>query len=58
MQTFKEIREKSGMNMKEFGLYFNIPYRTIQSWEYEVRKCPEYVLELIIYKAKKEGILD
>ena len=54
--TFKELRVASGMNMTEFSKQFNIPYRTIQNWENEVRKCPEYVLELMQYKLEKERI--
>lgn len=54
--TFKELRVASGMNMTEFSKHFNIPYRTIQNWENEVRKCPEYVLELMQYKLEKERI--
>lgn len=57
---FKELRQKSGMNMSQFAKYFNIPYRTIQDWEYEKRKCPPYVLNLMQYKLeneqKKKGI--
>ena len=47
---FKELREKSGMSCAEFGRFFNIPYRTIQNWEYGERKCPEYVIDLMAYK--------
>lgn len=54
---FKDIRQMSGMNMSQFGKYFDIPYRTIQDWEYEKRKCPPYVLELMQYKLIKEGII-
>ena len=53
----KEIRLKVGMNIKQFGEYFKIPYRTVQSWELEERKCPEYLLELIEYKLIKEGMI-
>lgn len=55
--TFKELREASGMNKTDFGEYFGIPFRTIQNWEREERKCPEYLLELMRYKLEKEGIL-
>lgn len=54
--TFKELREKSGMNMTEFAKYFGIPYRTVQNWEMGERKCPEYLLELMRYKLEKEKI--
>ena len=29
--SFKEAREKSGMNKTEFAKYFEIPYRTVQN---------------------------
>lgn len=53
--TFKELRELSGMNMKQFSEYFNIPYRTIQNWDGEKRQCPEYLLELMHYKLINEN---
>lgn len=52
--TFKEIRQMSGLSLTEFSKAFNIPYRTLQHWEKETRKCPDYVLELIVFKIKKE----
>lgn len=55
MKTFKEIREASGMSRKQFGEYFGIPYRSLQDWELENRKCPDYLLKLIEYKLEKEG---
>lgn len=57
MHTFKELREASGMSRKQFTEYFGIPYRTIQDWELENRKCPGYVLDLIEYKLRREGII-
>ena len=48
--TFKELREYSGMNLKQFSDFFKIPYRTVQNWESGQRNAPEYVLELIKYK--------
>lgn len=55
--TFKELRLLSGMNMTEFGQYFELPYRTVQNWEYGVRSCPEYLLKLMEYKLRKEEII-
>ena len=52
--TFKELRQKSGMNIKQFSEYFQIPYRTVQNWELETRTCPEYLLKLMEYKLEKE----
>lgn len=54
--TIKEIRSKANMTQKEFAEYFNIPYRTIQNWETGHRNPPEYVVELIKYKAEKERL--
>lgn len=53
---FKELLEKSGMNMKQFSDYFEIPYRTVQDWKSGARKCPDYLLSLIQYKIEKEGL--
>lgn len=50
MLTFKELREQSGMNMKQFAAHFEIPYRTIQNWEAGVNKCPEYLLKLMKFR--------
>ena len=53
--TFKELRESTGMNMKQFSDYFNIPYRTIQNWDAERRQCPEYLMDLMEYKLVNEN---
>lgn len=53
----KELRERSGMTRNQFCEYFGIPYRTIQDWELENRKCPTYLIELMEYKLKSEGII-
>ena len=55
MLTFKELRQASGMTQKAFADYFGIPKRTIENWDSERRKCPEYLLKLMEYKIKKEG---
>lgn len=55
--SFNEIKEMSGMTTAQIGRYFNIPYRTVNQWDKGTRKCPEYLLELMEYKIKKEGIL-
>ena len=56
--TFKELRLQSGMNLKQFSDYFNIPYRTMQNWDSERRQCPKYLLELMEYKLDNEKIRD
>lgn len=53
--TFKELKESTGMNTKQFSEYFNIPYRTAQNWESGHRECAPYLLELMHYKLVKEN---
>ena len=55
--TIQEIRKCLGMSQAKFAKYFNIPFRTVQNWEYGVSECPEYLKELILYKLKKENVL-
>ena len=50
----KELREKMGMNRREFSDYYGIPYRTVQDWEAEKRELPEYLLHLMKYRAEVE----
>lgn len=52
--TFKELRQSSGMTQKAFAEYFGIPKRTIENWDSERRKCPEYLLELMQYKLESK----
>jgi DNA-binding transcriptional regulator YiaG len=52
----KAVREKTGMNRKDFADWLGIPYRTISDWEHGERKMPDYVLRLIAYKVKMEYV--
>lgn len=56
--TIKSLREASGMTQKAFAEYFGIPKRTVENWEGEKNQCPVYLLELMKYKLKKEGIIN
>ena len=53
----KELREMTGMNRKEFCKFFNIPYRTVTEWELDNRHAPEYVLRLLEYYIRNEGLI-
>lgn len=44
------LREKIGMNRKEFAEYLEVPYRTMEDWEKGKRQMPDYVLRLIEYR--------
>lgn len=52
-----QLKEQSGMNWKEFSLYFEIPYRTVQDWERGNRKMPDYLLRLMEYKLRIEKMM-
>ena len=52
--NFKELLVMSGMNMKQFAEYFNIPYGTVEKWNRGARECTPYLLELMEYKLKNE----
>ena len=43
------IREKLGLNRKEFSEYMGIPLRSLEEWEAGRRKMPNYLLRLISY---------
>ena len=53
----KELREKMGMNRREFSDYYGIPYRTVQDWEAEKRELPEDLLRLMKYRAEVEYMM-
>ena len=53
----KELREKMGMNRREFSDYYGIPYRTVQDWEAEKRELPEYLLRLMKYRVEVEYMI-
>ena len=55
--TIKALREASEMTQKAFSEYFGIPKRSIENWEGGQRECPSYLLNLMEYKLKKEGII-
>ena len=54
MQTIKEIRQSTGLSQGKFCEALNIPKRTLQDWEQGLRKCPEYVMELIAYRVAND----
>jgi DNA-binding transcriptional regulator YiaG len=45
------------MNRKEFCEYFHIPYRTVTEWERDNRHAPEYVIRLLEYYIRMEGLM-
>ena len=53
---FTKIKERSGMTLPQLSEYFEIPHRTLVGWANGSRKCPEYLLKLMLYKLEKENI--
>lgn len=52
--TVREMRELLGVSQQGFSQLYGIPKRTIENWESEVRKCPEYVLNLLERAVKED----
>lgn len=50
MLTIKQARLVAGLTQKQMSDTFDIPLRTIESWESGVRKPPKYVERLIVEK--------
>jgi DNA-binding transcriptional regulator YiaG len=58
MMTIADIHKASGMSLKQFSDYFNIPYRTLQHWIGGTRECPPYLITLIEFKLRAEGFIN
>lgn len=56
--TFKELRAKTGMTQRVFGEYFDIPFRTVQDWEAGKSECKKYIVALLEYRLRSEGIIE
>ena len=52
--TIKEIRTLTGLSQAKFSKKYNIPQRTIESWEAGNRHCPDYVIELLEYRVRAD----
>jgi hypothetical protein len=48
------LREKTGLNRREFADYFGIPYRTVEDWENKKSSCSSYLYNLIKEKIDRE----
>ena len=55
--TFNELRKLSGMTQQAYADYFGIPKRTIENWDAEKNTPPQYVINLMEYKLRKEKII-
>lgn len=57
MNRFQELRNATGMSQTRFAEYFGIPRRTVQNWDLGLRQCPDYLIDLMEYKLRKEDVL-
>lgn len=55
--NIKELRAKTGLSQSKFAALVPMSVRTLQDWEQGNRKPPDYVISLIEYKLRNEGIL-
>lgn len=46
--NFKELRESLKLSQSQFANKFNMPVKTIQSWESGIRNPPKYVLIMML----------
>ena len=56
-KMIKELRERAGMNRKDFSEYTKIPVRTLEDWEAGRRIPPEYIPRLLEYQLKYDEIM-
>lgn len=56
--TISEMREHLKISRAEFSRRYNIPIRTLESWESEVRTPPEYVLQLLEESVRRTDIVE
>ena len=55
--TITEMRSYIGVSRAEFSRCYNIPIRTLESWEAGFRTPPEYVLNLLEESVRKSDII-
>lgn len=55
--TIRDLITASGMTQRSFAEYFRIPLRTVENWSTGSRSCPPYLIDLIEYKLRSEGII-
>ena len=52
--TIQEFIKSSGLTHKQLSDRFGIPKRTIEDWSRGARKCPDYVVNMMIEILSKE----
>lgn len=55
--SFRKMRNRTGLSQVKMGKYLKIPRRTIEAWELKINPEPIYLMELVEYKLKNEGLI-
>lgn len=55
--TIKELISAASLSQRAFAEILNIPLRTVENWCMGKNKCPDYVLSLIEYRLRNEGLI-
>lgn len=55
--NIKELRSKTGLTQKAFAAKYDIPVRTLQDWESEAHKAPNYVIDLLSKAVATDSII-
>lgn len=54
----KELRKKTGLTQRQFADYFGMSCRTVENWDADRTNPPDYLVELMEYKLRREGIIE
>lgn len=54
MKTIREIRKTTGLSQNQFSDALHIPRVSLKNWEQGLRKCPQYLVELIAYRVEHD----
>lgn len=57
MTNIKDLRQATGFTQKKFSEYFEIPQRTLEKWEAGRSEPTDYLVKLMEYKLRNEGLL-
>lgn len=55
--TIREMRQRTGLSQSKFAKVLNIPVANIARWEQGVATPPYYVVELIEYRLRHDGLI-
>ncbi len=56
--TIKEIRALTGLSQVKFCEKYHIPLNTFTRWEQGKREPPDYLVELLEFKVRKDMKMD